>query len=378
MPELLITGSIAELPRDGWNRCFADELESWDYYRAVETSGLPDFAWRYFALREGGRLLAAVPAFITDYRLDTTVQGPWKRVTEQIGRHFPRLLALRLISLGSPVSEICHLGFAPEVAEAEKPASLGALLAGLERHAADQGIGLLGIKDAAAAQSSLWQAAALAAGYQRLPSLPTAYLPLPYADEAAYLASLSAATRKDLRRKLKGAGAIRIEQRHDIADVLDRVMRLYQETLERSDLQFERLPAGYFTGVLQALGRHASCFLYWVGEDLIGFNLVLHDGNRLIDKFFGMRQPDGRRHNLYFLIWMTNVRYCLAHGLGCYQSGQAGYGPKRQLGSKLSANWLYFRHRHVMLNRVLGLIGQLVRLDRFDAELADAIDREAA
>lgn len=377
MAELTVTRSIADLPRDQWDRCFPGELESWDYYRAVEMADLAEFEWRYFALQEGQDLLAVVPAFITDYRLDTTMQGPWKRVTEQINRRFPRLLALRLLSLGSPVGEICHLGFAPSVNETDKVVLLRQLLAGLDHHAADLGIGLLGIKDAAERDGGVWQAATRAEGYQRLPGLPTAHLPLPYASEADYFASLSAGTRKDLRRKLKAASAIRIERRHDLSDVRDQVMALYAETLDRSQLQFERLPAGYFEGVLRQLGDRASCFLYWAGDQLVAFNLVLHDRDRLIDKFLGMHYPAVPTYNLYFLSWMTNVRFCLANGIANYQSGQAGYGPKRRLGSALAPNWLYFRHRHPVLNRVLAVVGQLVRLDRFDDELAPS-RREAA
>ena len=58
---------------------------------------------------------------------------------------------------------------------------------------------------------------------------------------------------------------------------LPEVMRLYEATLKRAELQFERLPAGYFTGVLERLGDRAVCVLYWVDEHLVAFNLMLVD-----------------------------------------------------------------------------------------------------
>lgn len=376
MMDALVVTSIDRIPRAEWDRCFRGELEGWDYHRAVEQSGLPGFSHRYVALFDRGALLAAAPAFITDYRLDTTVQGPWKRVSSALARAMPRLMSLRMICLGSPVSEVCHLGFAPSVSDIDKPRLLTRMLRALEDYAREQRVGLICVKDAPDAAAELWRFA-LDAGYQRLPSLPTAVLDLDGCDEAAYLARLSGSTRKDVRRKMKMSAELRIERRSTIDDVLPEIMALYDQTLARSDLQFERLTPQYFAGVLRHMGARASCLLYWHVDTLIGFNLVLHDGDRLIDKFLGMHGELGRRYNLYFVSWMTNVRLCIAGGIPCYQSGQAGYGPKRRLGSKLQPNWLYFRHRKPWLNRVLKLVGQLVRVDRYDPDLGSG-DRAAA
>ncbi|MGE5167638.1 MAG: hypothetical protein ACM3KT_03350, partial [Deltaproteobacteria bacterium] len=58
--------SIEAFGREEWNALFPDELEDWSYYRAVEDSGLADFSWLYFGVRDAdGLLRAAVPAFVT-------------------------------------------------------------------------------------------------------------------------------------------------------------------------------------------------------------------------------------------------------------------------------------------------------------------------
>jgi hypothetical protein len=111
---VVIAPSIEAFGREEWNALFPDELEDWSYYHAVEYSGLADFSWLYFGVRDAdGLLRAAVPAFVTDYRLDTTLSGALKRLADRLTRHFPRLLRQKMLSLGSPVSEVCHLGFAP-------------------------------------------------------------------------------------------------------------------------------------------------------------------------------------------------------------------------------------------------------------------------
>ena len=118
--DVILARSIEAFDREEWNALFADELEDWFYYHAVENAGLPGFEWIYLGIWEHGRLRAAVPGFVTEYRVDTTLNGPLKRVTRAVGHVAPRLLGVPLVSLGSPVGEICHLGFAPDCSAAER------------------------------------------------------------------------------------------------------------------------------------------------------------------------------------------------------------------------------------------------------------------
>jgi predicted N-acyltransferase len=321
---------------------------------------------------EGTRLLAVVPAFLTAYRLDTTVQGAMKRVMERLARHFPRVFSIPLLCLGSPVTETCPLGFAPDVAEHDKPTVLGMIVERLTTFAREQRIGLLAVKDARSADAPLWNESLV--GFARMAGLPSASLSLPFAKFEEYLGSLTSATRKDMRRKLRGEGAIRIEHRTSIADVMQRVMTLYEETVARSDLQFEKLPAAYFANVLARMPGRARCVLYWKGADLLAFNLVLQSPERLIDKFIGASAA-ARADNIYFLSWMENVRRCIAARVPVYESGQAGYAVKVRLGSHLTLNWNYFRHLNPAVNAVLRLVARLVRLDRFDPEIRRALTR---
>lgn len=368
--QCIVVDSITAFAKNDWNCCCPGVLEDWDYYRAVEEAGIDGFSWRYFAVIEGATLLAVVPAFLTAYRLDTTVQGTAKRLTDRLARRFPKLLSIPLVSLGSPVTEACHLGFAPGVAECDKPALLGALIERLHVFARERRIGLLAVKDARDEDASLWDQAL--SGFSRMAGLPSAALPLPFASLDEYLASLSAGTRKDMRRKLRSGSAIRVETRAAIDDVMDRVMALYEDTVARSDLQFERLPAAYFAAVLARMPGRARCVLYWKGADLLAFNLVLQSPDRLIDKFIGTGAA-ARAHNVYFLSWMENVRRCIAEGIPIYESGQAGYGVKVRLGSNLSLNWNYFRHLNPAMNLILRFVARLVRLDRFDPEICLAV-----
>jgi predicted N-acyltransferase len=365
-----VASSIEAFGRDEWNRLFPAEIEDWNYYHAVERAGLPDFSWIYFGVREDCELRAVVPAFITDYRLDTTLTGRLRRFTDAITRKFPRLLQQRMLCLGSPVGEICHLGFAPDADAAAQQRLLGAIMDKVEEYTKQHRVSMIAVKDASAAQDAIWTQVAQAHRLRRQPGLPTALLDTRFASIDDYLRALGAGTRKDMRRKLKAGTALRIEWRHDIDGIDDQVMRLYRSTMEKSELNFEELTRAYFSGVLRELGDRASCVTYWLGEHLVAFNLVLHDGQRLLDKFLGMDYAVARDYNLYFFTWFENVRYCIAHSLPLYQSGQGLHREKLRLGSRLAANWLWYRHRNRVLDFIFASGERLFRLDRHDPELA--------
>lgn len=359
--EILIADRIAAIGREAWERCLPGEAENYDYYLAVEEAGVPGFAFRYLAVREAGRIIALAPAFLTEYRLDTTVSGGRRRLIEACDRLVPFLTRLKLIALGSPVAEACHVGLDPQLAPERRREAMAALLGALEEAARRESIGLIGIKDLPGESEDFAQAARRAS-FHAMPGQATAFLDLPFATPDAYLKALSPAARKDVRRKMRAGSGLRHEWRHEIDDVLDRVMALYDETFESADLKFERLGAAYFTRVLERLEGRALCLLTWAGEDLVAFNLVLLDKGRLIDKFLGMHYAAVKPYNLYYTTWMANVQLCLDKGIGIYQSGQGGEAAKRHLGCRFSANTLYFRHRRPLPNLALRLVARFVRL----------------
>jgi outer membrane scaffolding protein for murein synthesis (MipA/OmpV family)/predicted N-acyltransferase len=361
--EARVYHAIGEIGREAWDSCFPQALEGYDYLAAVEAAGLPGFDWRYVTAQAQGRVIAAAPAFLTDYSLDTTLSDRGQRMVAAARRIAPRAFTVRMACLGSPCTEDVGVGFAPGLTAAEQAAALSTLLAGFEAAAGEAGCWLLSVKDAPSAERQAWADATGRAGYQPLPGMPSAELPIAFCDLDGYLASLSGATRKDMRRKLKALPSLRIEVVRDLAGLEDRILELYRQTRERSDLQFEDLTAAYFTGVLAALGERAFCVLYWEDEALVGFNLLLQDGRTLLDKFFCMETERGPGLNLYFVSWFTNVRLCLEMGLSRYQSGQAGYETKLRLGSRLIGADMYFRHRRPLVNRALQWAGPMLADD---------------
>lgn len=361
--EVRLFGSLADVGRDAWDACFSGELEGYDYLMAVEAAGLSGFDWRYCLVKQEGRVIAAAPAFFTDYSLDTTLTDSGRRFVAATRKVARRAFTVRMACLGSPCTDDVRLGFAPDLSAEQQSLALKVLLEAFEHAASDAECWLLAVKDAPEPQRELWSGAARDGGYHLSPGMPAAVLDVDFQDIEAYLSRLSRATRKDMRRKLRAMASLRIELVSDLSGLEPRIIELYRQTRHRSDLQFEDLTIGYFTEVLARMKERALCVLYWAGDDLLGFNLLLEDGTTLLDKLFCMDTRKGPAFNLYFVSWFTNVRLCIERGLTRYQSGQVGYENKLRLGSRLVGADLYFRHRRPLANCALRWAAPLLSAD---------------
>ncbi len=374
-----IFAGVSAISRADWVALFPGEAEGWDYYAACEAAPPAVFKFSAIGVRQGARLVAAAPVFQLTYRLDMPLQGSLRPLGDWLNKRVPKLINLPLMGLGSPLADRCHLGFARDLGIEQRMCAMRALLAALDAYAAREATPVLAVKDLAEREIEGVHEALAEARFTRVSSLPVAVLDLPFGSEDAYLASLSAATRKDMRRKLKAASAVRVEMRASIAGLEDTIISLYDETRHQSGFDygdFEKLSPAYFQDVMRNLGERAVLMLYWLGEELVGFNLLFVETDRVIDKFIGFRYPQAREHNLYVLSWMTNVRFCLARGIRHMQTGQTAYASKLRFGSRLEPSWVYFKHRGRVVNSLFRTFGPLLAFDKMDPDLAALAKRK--
>ena len=353
MAEGRIISTIAAIPAQRWNACVAGVIEDHAALLAIEQAGLAGFEMRYLLAEEDGRLLAAAPVFISRYPLDTMLEGRPARAVRTAGRIWPSIFSPRLACIGSPCTETAGIGFAPEASPAQRRDLAELLLALLDRAAVETNCALLGIKDLPAAAAAPFKDGMAERNYHAMAGQPRAWLPIDFADVDAYLGMLSRATRRDLRRKLRARTMIRIERCTRLAHFGDHVFQLYSATRARARHSFEELTPSYFTGMLEQLQGKAFCTLYFIGDELLGANLLIEDGNTLLDKYWCMARR-GQEFNLYYLSWITNIQHCLTHGLTRYEAGQASADLKRRLGCRFERSDNYVRHRNRLCSRALG------------------------
>jgi predicted N-acyltransferase len=286
----------------------------------------------------------------------------------------------RMLGIGSPFAERCHLALRPGLTGAETSRALDELLACIQQEARRVDAPLVAVKDLAEPEAGPVGAALARRGFHAIPSLPVAALALESGDPEAYLTGLSAATRKDLRRKMRRRGDLCIEHRHRIGELAPEIDRLYEATRDNSLVHygdFEELPAGYFGAISEALGDRALFVLYRIGGQLAAFNLLLLEPGRVIDKFLGMDYALARQHNLYAVSWMENVRIAAETGSTLLQSGQTAYASKLRFGSHLVPSTNHAWHRHPLANRAIGMAAPWLAFDRWDPDLRALAQRRA-
>jgi uncharacterized protein len=162
-----------------------------------------------------------------------------------------------------------------------------------------------------------------------------------------FYSGLKQHVRSDFRRRMRKAAALRIEEHEGYpAFVGERLYELYLNVYDHSEFALEKLTPLFF----EKLGPVSKYVLYWEGDTLIGFCLLLCGGGRMHYKYLGMDYERGRRHGLYFIMCLSHIEICLRDGYSVYQTGATCYPFKERLGSTLQPVRLYFRHRNPILN----------------------------
>jgi hypothetical protein len=368
----VVLDGVSAIDRGAWAMLFPDEAEGWDYYAACEHGARPEMRLGAVAVYDACGLAAAAPLFLSSYRLDTPLQGVSRRLAEGLAACLPNLLSLRLLGIGSPYAEECHIGLRPGISADERMAAAAELVHTIEAHAVACQASLIAFKDMAPGRDGELACVLRAAGFTPIESLPVASLDLSHADFDTYMNGLSSATRKDLRRKLKKGGHVRIEHRKDLAGLEEPVTELYESTRRHSRVHyggFEELPDGYF-GVISRMTSGAAHFvLYWLGDQIIAFNLLLLQKDRVIDKLLGCAYPVAQEQNIYALSWVENVRFAIENGYPRLQSGQTAYALKLRYGSDLVPSTVYAKSRRPLLDWIIRKGAGYMAFTRWDPDL---------
>lgn len=324
-------------------------------------------------------LASGTPAFVAPFDLLTTADDDLRRrvAAWPLHRWWSRLLRPRTCFIGTTVSEYALF---PQT-------DADTLVDEWMRELASQQPFLI-VKDIPQEsplldQASNSQARAIANGCERagfvlLEGQALAWVPIDFESIDDYLARLSAARRKDIRRKLRARGALAIEQVPTGAPMfLDAAVRdafyaLYLEVFAQSEIHFDRLSRAFFDALLQDADSGGIVFTYRHEGRLIGWNLCFVVGEALVDKYVGFAYPAARDHNLYFVSWMHNLEFALQHEMCCYVAGWTDPEIKAYLGARFTFTRHAVRPRSRLLRAALRRLSGRFESDRSwaDARLA--------
>lgn len=364
--------SLDAVSSSDWSILFPGKGEDWAYFRTLEAVPPPGFRLGAIVVKDKGTVVGVAPVFKTVYRFDTSLQGHLRRIGDQVYQHAPRLISMQVLSLGSPLSDNCHIGIAPDLSGDQRLAVIREILNCLKRQARNEGIPLLSAKSLLAEEADEYEKAFASCGYARVTTIPNVILDLPYRDLDGYLASLPEKTSSYLRRKWRSAGKVRIEHRTSIDDVKGEVNALYASTLAHSPVDygnFGPVHPDYFATVLRKMGPRARVMLCWVDGELLSFQLYLIGRDTVLAKGIGMKYPKARDYNLYFLNWKEMIDFCLARGIPRISMSGTTYATKLLIGGRLEQRWILFRFQNGVVNSVLPWLAPAFDFESNDPEL---------
>ena len=359
-------GALRDDP--AWQTTFASKAKDHRFYGLVDETLASGFEHRYVVLEDDSGVVRGVqPVFFVRQNLVEGVPALRKAV-ELVRRVFPRFLTMRVLMVGNAAGD----GHPGSCLDADEEWVARALAATLTSYAKQSNASLVVFKDWNSAHRRPMRPL-LDADYTRVPSMPMTQLALRYRDFDEYLASLSKATRKDLRRKFRKAARrppLAVEVVTDISSLVDELHPLYMQVHERSPMKFETLTKEYLRELGRRMPDRARFFIWRYEGRIVAFSIALvHDGT-ILDDYLGLDYSVALDLHLYFLTFRDIISWSLANGITRYLSSPLNYEPKLHLGCDLLALDLYVKHTSPTLNAIFSHILPLIEPTRHDPVLS--------
>ena len=357
---------IEDIPPENWKRVYPDILESYDFFRTLDESGLGQFSFYYILVYEGKNVVGATNCFLMNYSLDTSVSGPLRRLSNAVKRLKGDIFSLKAFICGMPLGP-GRIGFA-----GDQDKIMRVLLRRMEQIAGKEKCAIVAFKDFAHSYTGALDPLQRE-GFIKLDSLPTTEMNVWFRDFEEYLNTLSGASRYDLRRKFKKVdGHVEIDMKI-VAELneheLKEVYKFYLDIVDKHDMGFELLPPAFFKNLPKNMPEETKYFLWRIDGKLAAFLLCLVSKDRLIDYYVGMDYSIAYRYHLYFIKFRDIMNWCIKHKIKTYEMGITGYEPKRRLGFEFVPLYIYAKLRNRWMRPAFKAACRFLKFENFDPAL---------
>ena len=362
-----VVNSLTQIDKNDWYSIFPVIPENYNFFKTIEETLGDQFTPSYITIYEKQAIVCLAPCFMIDYSLDTTVEGILKKFMQWLQKKKTKLFAIKVLVCGCPMAER-KIGFKyphrPEITQALVDTMFAV---GREKNAH-----FTAFKDFS--QESLKPLKSLFKnGFHRIESYPTTELEMKFHSFDQYLGSLSKTTRKSTRRKFKEVE--RLPQiKMDVVKVLDEtlleeIFQLYLNTLNKSDIQFEKLTKEFFRKISQNMPNEAKFFLWRIEGKLVAFDLCLVANGIMIDEYIGLDYTVAYEYHLYHVTFRDIFNWCLQNNIRVLQGGTLNYDPKKHLDFKFNPAYILIKHRNIFINAIFGLLCIFLKPENFDPVL---------
>ena len=315
----------------------------------LQESGIDGFNLRSIVVLKDDAPILLLPLFETRFDLSTFVEGWIKKSLKVAGRLIPSLFQPRVLSVGLLVGEWSEIGIDPQIDAGTLEAACKMAFGALQTLAAELKsdiVALYNFNHYGKLPGEVFKK------FNRVQCQSCARLPINFNSLEEFLARLSRAARKDLRRKMRASHEVRVIRSRTISPFLDRIYKLYLETVARGPMALGVHNRLFFEKICERVPG-AEYTLYFVQEELAAFNLLVVKQEAMVDKYFCMDHELGRKYNLYVLSWLENVRTCVERKIPLYYAGQGTEKTKAHLGATFIPSFILFKHRQPVFDRLL-------------------------
>jgi hypothetical protein len=330
-------------------RLFPEPSSTAPLLSLLQESGIDGFNLSSIVVFKNEVPVLLLPLFETRFDLSSFVEGWIKKSLKVAGRLIPSIFQPRILSVGLVEGEWSEIGIDPHLDEDTLDAAWAMAVSALQTLAAE-----------------LKSDIVVFYNFNRYGKLPGAVfkkfnqvqyrsyarMPINFNSMEEYLSGLSTAARKDLRRKMRVAPEVRVIRSRAISPFLDRIYKLYLNTVERSPMALGVHNRLFFEKICEIIPG-AEYTLYFVHEELVAFNLLVVRQQTLVDLYFCMDFDLGRKYKLYFLSWFENVRTCVELKIPLYYACQGTEKTKAHLGATFIPSFILFKHRQPLFDRLL-------------------------
>ena len=356
---------LASVRPEEWAELFATHPDRFELVRLIESSGMDGFSFSSVVVRQAGRPILLVPVFTTVFHLASMLDGAARAIVKPLALLAPSLVRPRMLGIGFIEGEWGQVGLVHGLADGTRGQAWRLAFQAVEKLRRDKRANLtLGLNFTPQAVGQF--PPDIAARYGSIHTYPCGRVDVAFRNVDQYLAGLSKSMRRDLRHKLRAAESIEIQRSTDPSPWLDRIIELYNSTVDRAELSLGRHRRTFFERVCREVPG-AEYVLYLLDGRLIAFNLLVNSAGMCVDKYFCMDAEVGRAHNLYFVSWIENVKRCIERGIPLYHAGPGAEATKARLVARFIPSITLFHHAnplaHAIMSRLRGLVSYRPAVD---------------
>lgn len=329
-----------------------DVINSHNFLKAEEKSGINKFRYRYCMFFEKDELIAHASVGILSFGLDVMADKSLKKFFSVIKKIIPSFMRITLIECGHPTA----IGSALVMRdESRNPEIIEFLNGELRSIAREEKTHLIALRDVYTADFSKFKVLR-AVGYRPIPNMANTFFKVSHKSFDQYLSDLVAKRRREIRHRLKTFydSGCTIELIEDFASLAPDLAILWNNTYEHAkEYQREILNEAYFRYMSQFMGDRSFIFLCRKKGKPIGFTMFMDGGESLISTYCGLDYGENRSTFTYFVLFYKSVEEAIRREKKWLELGVTNYNPKIEIGAIPEPMYIYARSLKPVFNLFL-------------------------